>query len=89
MKGRADADNGVSHIPVGDKVNLPDPIVDRLVEEGKVEYLTDTNPGYNRRDMQVEQTPVVAAVPTPKPKRKRRTKVEMDAARKVDESKGE
>ena len=84
---------GVTHIPVGNEVTLPEPIVDKLVEEGKLEYKMDRTEtpepqGYNRRDMQAESNPVVASEPV-KSKRKRRTKAEMEAARQAELPEGE
>jgi len=76
---------GSTHYPVGSLVTLPEPVVDRLIDEGKLKYHTGNGAGYARRDMQAESNPDV----TERPKRRRRTKVEMEAARQADQPKGE
>ena len=85
---------GITHIPVGGEVTLPEPVVAQLVKDGKLEYRTEQTEaapqGYNRRDMQAQQAPVevVAAPVKPKAKRVRRTNAQIERDRQNKLSKG-
>lgn len=49
--------HGITHYPVGSIIELPAPVVDRLVKARKLTYVTSQKTGYNRQDMQAEARP--------------------------------